>query len=102
MASLHIDRGDRQRDVIHLKHGITVLGRSPDCDEVISKNEAVSRWHARILFDSDCFYIEDHKASRNGTFVNYRKIPYHTQVPLSHRDVIRICDFEATFSDSED
>ena len=102
MASLHIDRGDRQRDVIHLKHGITVLGRSPDCDEIISKNEAVSRWHARILFVNDCFYIEDHKASRNGTYVNDRKIPFHTQVPLGHKDVIRICDFEATFSESED
>lgn len=99
MALLHVDRGERQNDIIHLDRDVIVLGRSPDCDEIISKLDSVSRWHARILRVQDRFYIEDHKESRNRTYVNDEKIEYHTQVQLNHQDRIKMCDFEATFLD---
>lgn len=45
-----------------------VIGRSDDCDAVIS-DFRVSRLHARIVQEGDGFFILDEK-SRHGTFVN--------------------------------
>src|SRR5262249_4578374 len=97
MAMLHVHAGERFGDVISLDRDVTVLGRSPDCHEVISKQDTVRRWHARILRINDGYFIEDHEESRNRTYVNDQKIPYHTQILLNHQDQIKICEFEATF-----
>lgn len=97
MALFHVEHGDLQGQIISLNKDTIVIGRSPDCDAVISKNEAVSRWHARIVRKGEHYFIEDHRESKNGTYVNDELIPYHTQIPLTHRDRIRICEFEATF-----
>jgi serine phosphatase RsbU (regulator of sigma subunit) len=99
MARLHVDRGDCDERTISLERDKVVLGRSLDCDAIISKNEAVSRWHAQVLRISDRFYLEDHKKSKNRTYLNDEAIPYQTQVLLKHGDRIRICEFEATFLD---
>src|SRR5690349_117578 len=65
MGVLLISRGERQGEIIHLTLDKTVLGRHPEfCDEIISKNEAVSRKHAQILRVHEHFFIEDLK-SRN-------------------------------------
>ncbi len=93
MASLHVDKGPLQGQVVLLDQDKTVLGRNPDCNVVIP-NSAVSRWHAQIIRDKDHYYIEDLK-SRNGTSVNDDDIAEPT--PLNHGDRIRICDFHATF-----
>lgn len=98
MASLHVDRGEIQGQVILLNKDKVVLGRSPDCDAVISTKEVVSRWHAQILCVDNRYYIEDLK-SRNKTYVNDKEIPAQTRVPLAHKDCIRICQFLATFFD---
>lgn len=100
MALLHVDRGEFVGQIIHLDKDKTVLGRSPDCDAVISKNEAVSRWHARILQVDGQYFIEDHRRSKNKTYVNDLPIQYETQIPLKHEDRIRICEFQATFLDA--
>jgi sigma-B regulation protein RsbU (phosphoserine phosphatase) len=97
MPLLRVDKGDHAGEIIELITDKIILGRSPDCDAVISKNEAVSRWHVRILRKGDRFFIEDHRRSKNRTFVNDQAIPYQTEVPLKHEDRIRICEFEATF-----
>jgi sigma-B regulation protein RsbU (phosphoserine phosphatase) len=99
MAKLHVDRGDHEGQIIHLDKDKFVLGRSLDCDAVISKNEAVSRWHAQILRVNDRYFIEDHRRSKNRTYVNDEAIPYQTHIPLKHGDRLRICEFEATFHD---
>jgi serine phosphatase RsbU (regulator of sigma subunit)/pSer/pThr/pTyr-binding forkhead associated (FHA) protein len=99
MAKLQVDRGDLERQSISLDHDKIVLGRSLDCDAVISKNEAVGRWHAQILRVHDRHYIEDHRKSKNRTYVNEEAIPYQTRILLKHGDHIRICEFEATFND---
>ena len=97
MALLHVDQGDLQGQVIPINADTVVLGRSPDCDVVISTNEVVSRFHARIMRVDDQYVIEDHKRSKNRTYVNDDAIPYQKKIPLSHKDHIRIFDFEATF-----
>ena len=97
MALLHVDRGDLQGQVIPLNAETMVLGRSPDCDVVVSTNEVVSRFHARIQHAEGQYTIEDHKRSKNRTYLNGEAIPYQKRIPLNHKDHLRIYDFEATF-----
>jgi sigma-B regulation protein RsbU (phosphoserine phosphatase) len=93
MASLHVDLGPLQGQVLSLDQDKVILGRNPDCHVVIP-NSAVSRWHAQIVRVGERYYIEDLK-SRNGTAVNEDEIAARTQ--LTHGDRIRICDFQASF-----
>lgn len=100
MGMLLIDRGERQGEVIQLGRDTTVLGRHPEfCDEIISKNEAVSRKHAQIVRVDDRHYIEDLK-SRNHTYLNDEELAPFTRVLLNPKDVIRICEFQATYHDA--
>ncbi len=97
MGLLLIERGERQGDVIRLTHDRIVLGRHPDfCDEIISTKEAVSRKHARIVRVNDQHFIEDLK-SRNHTYLNDVELAAYTPVALGDKDVIRICEFQATY-----
>jgi phosphoserine phosphatase RsbU/P len=99
MGVLLVDRGERQGEIINLALEKTVLGRHPDfCDEIISKNEAVSRRHAQIVRVNDRHYLEDLK-SRNHTYLNDAEMAPYTQAQLFHKDVIRICEFTAVYLD---
>jgi hypothetical protein len=69
---------------ILLRDGEHVLGRDPDCRIVVDV-AGVSRHHARITVVSAAASIGD-LASKNGTFVNRRKIAKPT--PLEHLDEI--------------
>ncbi len=73
------------------------MGRNPDCGIVIPIT-SVSREHAEIIRLNGKYFIEDRK-SRNGTFVNNQAITVRTQ--LKNNDKIRICDFLATFVESQ-
>jgi serine phosphatase RsbU (regulator of sigma subunit)/pSer/pThr/pTyr-binding forkhead associated (FHA) protein len=98
MASLHVDLGPLQGQVVSLDREKSILGRNHDC-HVIIPNSAVSRWHAQILRVGERYYVEDLK-SRNGTAINDDEIAART--PLSHGARIRICDFQATFCDDDE
>ena len=74
-----------------------VMGRHPGCEIVIYAG-AVSRQHAQIIIDGGRFYVEDLQ-SRNGTFVNDRKI--EGRHLLHHADSLRICDLGFRFDDHE-
>lgn len=64
------------------------MGRHPDCEIPIDLN-SVSRFHAHITKSGGDYVIED-LDSRNGTFVNGRKIEGPTA--LNDNDRIKICD----------
>ncbi len=64
---------------------MVTIGRLPDNDIVI-ENPAVSGHHACVFRDGDRFAIED-LGSRNGTFVNERRVTRHT---LTHGDVVLV------------
>ncbi|MBN1852503.1 MAG: SpoIIE family protein phosphatase [Pirellulales bacterium] len=70
-----------------------ILGRHPDC-QIVLDEAAVSRHHAEITCQGDCFFIQD-LGSRNGTFVNGRLID--GRVPLRNGDRILICDLAFEF-----
>ncbi len=71
---------------IVLGEGVHVIGRDPGAAVWIDSS-VVSRRHASVTVFEDGLSIEDH-ASRNGTFVNGRRID--APCPLSHGDEIRV------------
>jgi len=60
-----------------------ILGRSNDCDVVLSVEE-VSRHHAKIFIKDGSYTIADLK-SLNGTYINHQRVIEHT---LKHLDEI--------------
>jgi serine phosphatase RsbU (regulator of sigma subunit) len=63
-----------------------VLGRQADA-QVCLESQAVSRHHARIVFEKGAYYVEDLHSS-NGTFVNGRRI--RERVPLTPDDTLQL------------
>jgi serine phosphatase RsbU (regulator of sigma subunit)/pSer/pThr/pTyr-binding forkhead associated (FHA) protein len=97
MPSLQVIKGVNEGQTISLDGDLFVMGRDPDCGIVIPVT-SVSRKHAQILRLQGRFFIED-RQSRNGTFVNDKAITARTA--LKNNDRIRICDFVASFVDSD-
>ena len=64
------------------------VGRSPDCDLVLSDSQA-SRRHARLELREGRWWLQD-LDSANGTFVNRQRLAPAQPAPLSSGDVIAI------------
>ena len=60
-----------------------------DC--VIRNNRYISRCHAKIYYESACFFIED-AGSMNGTFINGVKLAEGIKYKLETGDVINLAD----------
>jgi pSer/pThr/pTyr-binding forkhead associated (FHA) protein len=88
------------RDYIYpLKVGLNTVGRMPDND-VVLQDPYVSRRHCAILVHAgDGCELHD-IASKNGTFVNGRKISGPT--PLNSGDEIRMCGKQLVFLTKND
>lgn len=65
-----------------------IIGRSTKCDIVID-DMLVSREHAEIQQIKDDYYIKD-LGSRNGTFVNDKKVPNGKYLKLTQNGTIRL------------
>jgi pSer/pThr/pTyr-binding forkhead associated (FHA) protein len=65
-----------------------VIGRSSESDIVIAGDGEVSRVHARLELLADCWTVLDDGISRNGTYVNGRRIVGRKR--LHERDVIGV------------
>lgn len=75
MALIQVYYRDLLKDEIELQPGVTTIGRSTDSDIKID-NAGVSAHHAKIIHNGNDFIIEDN-SSRNGTFVNGKRIARH-------------------------
>jgi serine phosphatase RsbU (regulator of sigma subunit) len=84
---------------VPLTTGKMIFGRNPDCHIVIPAS-SVSRDHAHIVFVNGKYYIED-QGSRNGTHINEVRLPEKSRRELKDNDCIKICDFEARFTEAE-
>ena len=93
MAILQVIKGLTPGQQFNVGDGVSVLGRHPECDIVLDV-AAVSRQHARIAQENGDFLLED-LGSRNGTFVNGKKIS--GQQALQEGDRIVICDVSFDF-----
>ena len=77
-----------------LDDGVCTIGRSKDCSIVLNQ-PAVSRIHARVFLYNGQYILEDMK-SRNGVFVNGRKIQKNCY--LYEKDIIQIAGRILIFS----
>ncbi|MEN8260995.1 MAG: FHA domain-containing protein [Pseudomonadota bacterium] len=93
MAYLHIYFNDALKSVIELKSTVTSVGRAVDNDVVID-NPGVSAYHAKIFDDDGRYMIED-SASKNGVFVNGKRVGHQ---PLNYGDTITIFKHTLKFS----
>jgi adenylate cyclase len=94
MWTLTVRSPDSKPSEYMLKPGINTLGRRQDNDIVIS-DEAASRQHAQIHLDekTNTITIRD-QGSRNGTFINRRRVTENHDFKLNQNDVVRIGLYE--------
>jgi pSer/pThr/pTyr-binding forkhead associated (FHA) protein len=85
-------------NVYPLHVGMNSVGRLPDNDVVI-RDECVSRRHCAILIHSDLRCELHDVASKNGTLLNGKKIPAPTK--LQSGDRITLCNRQFTFHITE-
>jgi hypothetical protein len=82
-----------------LKIGLNTMGRSPDND-VIVQDSFVSRRHCAILVHAGTGCELHDTASKNGTFVNGKRLVGPTR--LHSGDEIRVCDRHFVFRSRAD
>lgn len=94
-AYLVLSRSGRWSDVFRLAPpGEAIIGRTSS-NQIVIRSERASRQHARISWSDSEWNIED-LGSRNGTFLNGRKIERRTS--LSDGDMIDVAGFAITFT----
>ncbi|MBI4582607.1 MAG: FHA domain-containing protein [Planctomycetes bacterium] len=96
MAILRIQTGPKKGALIHIQEPSLTLGRGEKIGLQVP-DQGASRRHAEIFRIGELHFIRD-LASRNGTFVNDRKI---TEVVLREGDQIRVGDTFMVFLESE-
>jgi len=97
MAMLRILSGDMSGQTVDLQGATIVVGRHPTCD-IRVPDDTVSRRHAQIVADADGYVVED-LGSRNGTFLNGRKVTGPER--LSHLDKISIFNTAVEFREDQ-
>jgi len=85
-AMLILQRGGEAGLTWPLEHKTLMIGRSADCDIVLDDRQ-VSRFHARVVWRSDQYEVED-LGSKNGTHLNGRDLI--GPLPLRDGDEIQI------------
>jgi hypothetical protein len=80
--------------VYPLRVGLNTIGRSPDNDVVV-QDSYVSRRHCAVLVHAGENCELHDTASKNGTYLNGRRIPGPTR--LASGDEIRMCDRQMVF-----
>ena len=85
-------------NVYPLHLGMNSVGRLPDNDVVV-RDECVSRRHCAIVIHSDLRCELHDVASKNGTLLNGKKIPAPTR--LQSGDQITLCNRRLTFHIAE-
>jgi pSer/pThr/pTyr-binding forkhead associated (FHA) protein len=63
------------------------IGRADENDVVLLRDSAVSRFHAKLLYDNGSLWLRD-AGSRNGVFVNDKRLTDHKDLRVG--DVVRI------------
>jgi serine phosphatase RsbU (regulator of sigma subunit)/pSer/pThr/pTyr-binding forkhead associated (FHA) protein len=96
MAVLKHLTGEQAGTVVDLKADVTVVGRLPECDIVLTAN-GVSRRHAEIRKVGPAFHVVD-LDSRNKTLVNNTELKGGVAHLLQNNDRINICNIELLYA----
>lgn len=83
-----------------VKRSVLKIGRDKGNDLVLDKS-AVSKNHAELYKRSNSFYIADLN-SKDGTYVNERKIPVLKSIPVQPEDIIHIGEYFLKVRESVD
>jgi pSer/pThr/pTyr-binding forkhead associated (FHA) protein len=92
VTKLVVTSGKSAGRSISLKRSKLVIGRAEECD-VRPLSEEVSRRHCAIFVGPSDLWVEDLK-SRNGTYVNGKRIESETRIKLADGDSIRVGSLE--------
>lgn len=98
MAKVFVAQGLDQPQAFSLIKSLVTLGRSGNCDIVLS-NPVVSRMHAEIIEEAGHFYLSD-LDSRNGTRLNGSRISNRSL--LKDGDLIQLDDVVLQFRSTDD
>jgi pSer/pThr/pTyr-binding forkhead associated (FHA) protein len=85
---------------IEVPEGGLTLGRSEEND-VVLKDDGVSRFHARLLYDNGSLWVQD-AGSRNGVFVNGTRVTGHQALRVGDEIKIADCAFSLKWHDASD
>lgn len=91
-----ISKWPEKYPAIHIRNGITIVGKSEEQADVLIREAAVSRIHARLEQRQGVFYIRDLN-SRNGTYINGIRLKPQEQKEIRGGDRISFANisFEA-------
>ena len=95
-VSLVFRNAERRGERISVEGKKFVVGRHASCDFPL-KSDKVSRQHCAFLLDGDFVAVVD-LGSRNGTFVNGRRLGKGEQFPLGHRDRVQVGNWKFRMS----
>ncbi|MBM7618442.1 hypothetical protein JOC95_000284 [Bacillus tianshenii] len=81
---------------IAITKSVFKIGRDPKGTDHTCQNKVVGRVHAHILHENGQYFLEDND-SRNGSYVNDRKLDPKEKVKIRHEDRIRLANEEFVF-----
>lgn len=67
-----------------------VIGRSPRCAVRLEYDPYISSENSEIVHDADGYRLLDMRNARNGTFLNWRRLPVGGEVRLRSGDIIGV------------
>ncbi len=88
--------GDKAKELVDFQGKTLTIGRAPDCEQMLDF-PMISWHHTRIVREAGGLYVEDLN-SKNGTFVNGRRITSKTKVQSG--DYISLGSFRFQLQDS--
>jgi signal transduction histidine kinase/CheY-like chemotaxis protein len=94
-ARLEIRWDETMGQVVYLNDDVTTIGRTLG-NRIVLGETTVSRSHAQILREGDCYWVFD-LGSANGSYLNDKRLNAHQPYPLADDDVIRIGPFQMQF-----
>ena len=77
-----------------------VIGKAPDCDGKITFNNAISRKHGCLEFDTQGVFYTD-LGSSNHSYLNGQMLMPEQRVKLSNNDMLRLADMDFVVEISE-
>ncbi|MGA1283098.1 MAG: ATP-binding protein [Prochlorothrix sp.] len=95
-ARLDIRWEQEAPQTVYLTDQITTIGRTMG-NRIVLGETTVSRYHAQIVREGDCYWILD-LGSANGTYLNDKRLSAHELYPLASDDLIRLGTFQIQFS----
>jgi serine/threonine protein kinase len=91
-VTLLVNTGSATHEYVYSERATCLVGRSDECDIRIGEAPGrVSRRHCRLEIDPPQLWIRD-MGSRNGTYVNGRRLGRLTERALGHGDEVHLGD----------